>query len=133
MNRRAAHEERNSQWLLSGVTKGNALLRNVRHANDPGAPTAATAAPEIRMTAERHPLVALRATRDLVPNEEVVWNNLQVMSGPVVQQAARDEPESVRETHTRPQTNELGRLLGAIVEVNKRVVRRQGTHILYAY
>ena len=50
-----------------------------------------------------------------------------------MQQAARDEPESVRETHTRPQTNELGRLLGAIVEVNKRVVRRQGTHILYAY
>ena len=117
----------------SGVTKGNALLRNVRHANDPGAPTAATAAPEIRMTAERHPLVALRATRRLEPLEEVVWNNLQVMSGPVVQQAARDEPDSVRETHTRPQTNELGRLLGAIVEVNKRVVRRQGTHVLYAY
>ena len=79
------------------------------------------------------PRIRLLATRDLERGEEVCWNNMHVMAGPIVQEAAACEPEIVRETHTRPQTNELGKVLAAIQIVNAKVAHRQGTHVLFAY
>ena len=65
--------------------------------------------------------------------DEVTWNNLHVMSGPVTQAAAANEPASVREEKTRPATNDLGKLLSVIHGLNEKVVKREGTHILYAF
>ena len=80
------------------------------------------------------PRVRLVATRDLSPlRDEVTWNNLHVMSGPVTQAAAANEPASVREEKTRPATNDLGKLLSVIHGLNEKVVKREGTHILCAF
>jgi len=120
-------------WVVSGARRGNVLLRNCRHVGDAGAPEAPTATPEIRIDDEGRPSVRLRAARDLDALEEICWMSLHVMSGPVVREAARNEPEVIRETKTKPQTNELGKLLGIITSINAKHVKRQGTHILYAY
>ena len=130
---RAGTPEARTQWRLSARDTGNALLRCVRHTGAPGAPASASAAPEIRMAADG-PRVRLVATRDLEPlRDEVTWNNLHVMSGPVTQAAAAAEPASVREEKTRPATNDLGKLLSVIHGLNEKVVKREGTHILYAF
>jgi len=122
-------------YVISARDRGSVLLNCVRHAGATG--RTATASPEISMLATadgaKVPRVSLIAARDLKVYEEIAWNSFHVMSGPVVRAAAAREPAHVREGVTRPQTNDLGKLLAAIQEVNDRVVHRKGTHILYAF
>lgn len=122
-------------YVISARDRGSVLLNCVRHAGATG--RTATASPEISMLATadgaKVPRVSLIAARDLKVYEEISWNSFHVMSGPVVRAAAAREPAHVREGVTRPQTNDLGKLLAAIQEVNDRVVHRKGTHILYAF